>query len=298
MKKDTYVFKLADGSEILADAYRPDNSATRPVIFWLHGGALVMGNRETITPGQLGWYLEKGYVVVAIDYRLAPQVKLPEIVSDVRDAYDWIRSEGPTMFHADPARIGVVGHSAGGYLALMCGFTLAPRPRAVVSFYGYGDIAGAWYSRPDTYYMGFPRVERAVAVDGVGRSVTTGAPFSGPVHESRYRFYLYCRQNGLWPKEITGHDPDLEDDWFTPYCPVRNVTRAYPPTFLVHGSDDTDVPCAQSESMAKALRAEGVVNDLMILPQKGHGFDSAGLNDPTVAKVFDRIGKFFKAHLA
>jgi hypothetical protein len=43
--------------------------------------------------------------------------------------------------------------------------------------------------------------------------------------------YLYCRQNGLWPKVVTGHDPATEPKWFKPYCPVQNVTREYPPTF-------------------------------------------------------------------
>lgn len=65
----------------------------------------------------------------------------------------------------------------------------------------------------------------------------------------RWSFYLYCRQHGIWPKEVAGHDPDRENHWFGPYCPVRNVSAAYPPTLLIHGTADTDVPYEESVKM-------------------------------------------------
>jgi acetyl esterase/lipase len=69
---------------------------------------------------QLDRYLAAGYTVVAIDYRLAPETKLPGILEDVQDAYGWLRKTA-TELRIDPTRIGIVGHSAGGYLALMAG---------------------------------------------------------------------------------------------------------------------------------------------------------------------------------
>ena len=116
-----------------------------------------MGNRSWLGNDVLVQkYLDAGYAIVSIDYRLAPQVKLNQILEDIDDAYRWVRTEGPRLFRIDPNRIAVVGHSAGGYLALMAGFRLTPRPAAVVSFYGYGDIAGAWYSRPTRFTAGSP----------------------------------------------------------------------------------------------------------------------------------------------
>ena len=53
-----------------------------------------------------------------------------------------MREKGPDLFQADPHRIAVIGRSPGGYLTLMAGFCLNPRPQALVAFYGYGDIAG------------------------------------------------------------------------------------------------------------------------------------------------------------
>ena len=45
---------------------------------------------------------------------------------------------------------------------------------------------------------------------------------------NRSRFYLYCRQQGLWPKEVAGIDPDKESKAFDPFCPIRNVTAEQP----------------------------------------------------------------------
>ena len=101
-----------------------------------------MGNRQGLDQVQADKYLSAGYTIIAIDYRLAPQAKLPQIIQDLEDAHRWVRTDGPKLFRIDPNRVAVVGPSAGGYLALIAGFVLAPRPKAVVSFYGYGDITG------------------------------------------------------------------------------------------------------------------------------------------------------------
>ena len=52
--------------------------------------------------------------IISIDYRLAPQAKLQQIIQDLQDAYQWVRADGPKLFRIDPNRIAVVGHSAGG----------------------------------------------------------------------------------------------------------------------------------------------------------------------------------------
>ena len=105
-----------------------------------------------------------------------------------------------------------------------------------------------------------------------------------PISDSRDRkgnssiFYQYCRQHGLWPKGVSGWDPHSEVEKFVPYLPVRNVTKDYPPTMLIHGTNDTDVPYEQSVMMAQQFREHGVEHKLVAIPGGKHGL---GGGDPT-----------------
>ena len=254
---NTYTFKTIGTNHLRVDVHRPAGDAIRPVVVYIHGGALMMGSR-TLTPrpgSLLETLLNTGYVVVSIDYRLAPHVKLPAIIEDVGDACAWVRQRGPELFRIDTNQLFVMGQSAGGYLTMMTGFRVQPRPRALVSFWGYGDIVGPWYSKPDAFYRQQPLVTKEEAEK-------SGGP----------KLYLYCRQQGLWPKVLTGHDPETDARAFDPFCPVRNVTRDYPPTMLIHGTKDTDVPYELSVQMDKELTAKGVPHEFITIPDGGHGF--------------------------
>lgn len=290
--RSTYAYKIVDGHEILADVYQYPGEKIKPAIIWIHGGALIAGNRSSLHTEQLEEYLKAGFTVVSIDYRLAPETKLVGIIEDLEDAYDWIRTEGPDLYHIDPDRLAVVGHSAGGYLALMAGFRLKPPPSALVSFYGYGDITGPWYSRPDSIYNTIPAVSKDRAYAVIGDSV-----ISSPLNFDRWQFYIYCRQQGIWPREVSGHDPDKDQAWFASYEPLRNVTSAYPPTFLLHGEKDKDVPFIQSVMMAKALKRRGVEYEFILNPDWGHSFDRSGMKDSTVKDAFGQIRAFLGKHV-
>ncbi len=294
MRTETY--KRVGALEIKADIHGATGEARKPVLVWIHGGALMGGSRNNISKDQLALYLDAGYAVISIDYRLAPETKLPGIISDLEDAFTWVREEAPQRYAINPDRLAVAGHSAGGYLTLMAGFRVQPRPRALVSFYGYGDIVGDWYSKPDPYYSSRPAVTREEALAGIGARETTGEGLGA----ERFKFYLYCRQQGLWPQEVSGRDPVAEPSFFVPFSPASRVTPEYPPTLLLHGDADTDVPYAQSVQMAEALARHGVSHELITIPKGPHVFDHVGggvKGNPEVRAAFDRVLGFLRTHV-
>src|SRR5438552_7554585 len=101
----TYAFKKVGDLEIKADVYQPVADKNCPVVIWIHGGALIMGDRKGIDGDLRNMLLKAGYAVVSIDYRLAPETKLPAILEDVQDGCHWVREQGPDLFHINPDRI-------------------------------------------------------------------------------------------------------------------------------------------------------------------------------------------------
>ncbi|HYV27307.1 MAG TPA: alpha/beta hydrolase [Candidatus Eisenbacteria bacterium] len=282
MKTYTYKTLAPKGDDLQLDVHRLPGDDIRPVVIFIHGGALMGGDKKMSSrPGSLlEALLNAGYVVVSINYRLAPNVKIPAIIEDVRDAYDWVHKRAPKLCRIDPKQIFVMGQSAGGYLTQMTGFCVKPRPTALVSFWGYGDIAAEWYSRPDAFYRQQPLVTKEEAEKPGSRNL-----------------YLYCRQQGLWPKVVTGHDPDTEPRAFDPYCPVRNVTKKYPPTMLVHGTKDTDVPYQLSVQMDKELTAKHVPHEFITITDGIHGFRSkvdAEIEARTYKQMLEFLDKYRK----
>ena len=86
-----------------------------PVVVWFHGGGLTGGRREI--PQTL---LRSGCVVIGVEYRLSPQVAVPEIIDDAAAAVAWAFAHAAD-YGGDPAKIYIAGHSAGGYLVNMIG---------------------------------------------------------------------------------------------------------------------------------------------------------------------------------
>src|SRR5688572_2782809 len=173
--KKTHTYKTVGDVKIQADVHRPDDTKVRPVVVWIHGGALIMGNKNGVPKNLLDLCRDEGYALVAIDYRLAPEVKLPEIIADVEDCFAWLRKDGPKLLHIDPKRMVIAGGSAGGYLTLTMGARLKEKPKALVAYWGYGDVDGDWYTKPSEHYRKTPLVEKDDAYKAVSKTPLTGS---------------------------------------------------------------------------------------------------------------------------
>jgi len=294
LMKTTVTYREVDGHKILLDVYRPAGEEVRPVIVWIHGGALIMGHREDVPVQVRSVAEDNNYALASIDYRLAPETKLPQLIGDIEAAFQWLGGEGAKQFHLDPSRIAVCGGSAGGYLTLITGYRANPKPKALVALYGYGDLIGEWYSTPSPHPRHnpkkFTREEAEQQTDGTVISDARERKGNGAI------IYLYYRQNGIWPREVSGFDPDTLAEKIAPFEPVRNVTEDYPPTLLMHGTSDTDVPYEESTMMAEQFEKHKVPYVLKTIDNGEHGF---GGGDPKqIEDAYKTMREFIVKHLA
>lgn len=118
--------------------------AARPVVAYFHGGGWVQGDLETHHGLCARLALGSGALVVALDYRLAPEHSFPAAVDDCLAAYRWLRSH-TSEIGGDPARVAVAGDSAGGNLAAVVSQQAAaarePVPTCQVLIYPALDFA-------------------------------------------------------------------------------------------------------------------------------------------------------------
>ncbi len=173
---------------------RPASGVTLPVVMFIYGGSWRMGSRQEY--GFVGSALAaRGFVTVIADYRLVPEVKFPDFLDDGVLALAWVR-DNIASYGGDPVRIGLVGHSAGAYNAVM--LALEPRfirkagvdPRlikAVVGISGPYDFFpwrspdaeaafGAWPDPQATQPINFARADAPPMLLVTGADDTTVRP--------------------------------------------------------------------------------------------------------------------------
>src|SRR5258705_4225739 len=116
IEKDV-VFGKGGALDLRLDIYKPrPGTEKRAATIHLHGGGFTGGNKEQLSERILP-YARAGYTAISADYRLTGQGSWPAMIEDVKAAIRWTRANAGRL-GIDPARIIVVGYSAGGYLAL------------------------------------------------------------------------------------------------------------------------------------------------------------------------------------
>nr|A0A0B5KU17.1 RecName: Full=Non-reducing polyketide synthase mapC'; AltName: Full=Mycophenolic acid biosynthesis cluster protein C' [Penicillium brevicompactum]AJG44381.1 MpaC' [Penicillium brevicompactum] len=283
----------------------------RPIALMIHGGGHVMLSRKDIRPAQTQTLLDAGFLPVSIDYRLCPEVSLAEgPMADARDALSWVRRVLPNIpllradIRPDGNQVVAIGWSTGGHLAMTLPFTAPaagiPAPDAVLAFYCPTNYEDPFWSNPN-----FP-FGQTVASNEMEYDVWEGLqsmPIAGynpalkerplggwmSTRDPRSRIALHMNWTGqtlpvlLKACTIKGNtekcSPDdlsrpTEEDIqaVSPNYQIR-VGRYNTPTFLIHGTSDDLVPCAQTESTHGALTASGVEAELRVVQEAAHLFD-------------------------
>lgn len=288
--KETVVWKSVGGQDLQADIYRPDGKGNGRTLLWIHGGALMHGSREEIPQAEINWWVEHGYRLALIDYRLAPETRLPGILEDLQDAASWARQKGPELFGVDPERVVMVGQSAGAYLALASGFAVNPKPPAIVAFYGYARVDGEWATGIPVVRVQTPRTDLSALEAVVSEPLPGG--LSAEVHMV---FDTTARASGQWTQEVVGDACDAGDAvCVSRFNPLDQVDGTFPATVLIHGEADLDVPLEESSRMAQRLEDAQVEHALVKVPGRGHGFDLQGTLDPAVTDSFEQVHAFLE----
>lgn len=278
----TFTYKEVGDLKIQLDVHqRPAKGGLQPLAVWIHGGALINGGREGVGPARE--LLDHGFCVATIDYRLAPETKLPEIIADLEDAFRWLRKNGREKFGADTSKIAVIGGSAGGYMALTAGFRVDPPPTVLVAFWGYGDLVTSWMTDPSPHPG---HHNRGPFSPEEMKAIESGPPIANAKAREGDggAYYASTRQLGIWPEKVGGFDETAVEKFF-PYMAVKNITPSYPPTLLIHGTEDTDVPHEQSEMMVAEFKKHGVPFEFVSVEGGEHGLRDAKKEDIDAARA-------------
>lgn len=218
------------------DIYQP-RKPSQPVttVVYFHGGGWVRRDKEEATLRLLP-YLQMGWAVVNVDYRLAATALAPAAVEDCRCALRWVAQHG-AEYRFDISKIVLVGASAGGHLALMAGMAPASagldkecpsrdevRVAAIVNWFGITDVADLLRGKN----------ERDYAVTWLGNQ----------------------KDRTKVARRVS---------------PLTYVRPGLPPIISVHADKDPTVPYSQAVRLHRALDQAGVPNQLVTIHGEKHG---------------------------
>lgn len=277
--KKTYAFLKTDEYILEGDFYCT-NQIKRPVLLYVHGGGLFFGSKEDINLTIVEFYLKAGYNIFSINYRLAPEVKISNIKEDIIQAYLWLEQNTDSNLTYNRKKIILMGSSAGAYLSLIAACS-SIKPTAIISFYGYGTIDQPWAITPSSYYNTKNKVPYSLV-----EHLQSNIPLTSCSAEERYALYLYGRQTGKWIDLISLSETDRKIN-----SPYYHLHTNFPPTILLHGTNDQDVPYNESEAIYTKLKELNIPTRLVTIPNGKHLFDK-NFNSPIVQKAYKETVSF------
>jgi acetyl esterase/lipase len=234
------------GRRARLDIYRPKDVdlTDAPVLVQVHGGGWTIGDKSQQGLILMNRMAARGWICVAMNYRLAPKHPFPAQIVDVKKAIAWTR-EHIASYGGDPSYLVVTGGSAGGHLASLAALTPGVEEyqpgfedadtslSACVPFYGVYDLGG---------------------VTGDRAAVLMRDKFLGP--------------------RVFRKDPATHLDDFELASPITHVSPDAPDFFVIHGANDGLVSVRQARDFVARLRevSEGVVT-YVELPGTQHAFE-------------------------
>jgi len=231
------------------DVHAPAGARELPVVLWIHGGGWQAGDKTDVQ-AKPTFFTERGFVFVTPNYRLLPHVEMDELVRDVARAAGWVHRNIAGR-GGDPARIFVMGHSAGAQLAaLLC----TDERHLAAEGVPFTALAGCVPVDGDTFDL--PPIIATAEM----RALLYGQPL--PTFGHRQKF---------------GNDPRKHVE----YSAVTHVARGkgIPPFLILHVAGHPDTT-AQAQRLAAVLGAAGVPAKLHVGRETTHAKINADLGLP------------------
>src|SRR4051794_18630006 len=216
------------GKRARLDIYRRKDAdlANAPVLVQVHGGAWTIGTKEQQGLLLMNRMAERGWICVAMNYRLAPKHPFPAQIVDVKKAIAWTR-ENIAAYGGDPSYLVITGGSAGGHLSALAALT----------------------PEEAEYQPGF---------EGADTSVAGCVPFYG-VYDlaglTGEKSAILLRDWFLGPR-VFKKDPSKHLDDFVKASPLAHVSPDAPDFFVLHGANDSLVHVGQARAFVDALKEE------------------------------------------
>ena len=249
------VYAGANNTPLKLDIWYPrDNQNPAPTLVYIHGGGWIFGTKEG-SVYQLLPYLERGWRVVNVEYRMAGNSLAPGAVEDTRCALRWI-FRNAAQWKFDTSKIVLTGHSAGGHLSLIT--AMLPKGTPIDNrCYGDEDLKVAavvnWYGISDVNDL-----------------------IQGPNLKNYAAMWMGSMPNAAEVAKSVS--------------PLTYVRAGLPPVITIHGDKDDVVPYPHATRLHDALTKANVPNRLVTVKGGGHGM----FPQADYVMAFDEIWKFLK----
>lgn len=257
IKRDIPYAGEADKKRSL-DVYAPAGAKDLPVVFWIHGGGWVVGDKDQVKL-KPQMFMDRGFVFVSTNYRLLPEVDMATLTGDVAKAFRWVEDH-IAEYGGDPKRVLVGGHSAGAQLAaLLCTDERYLKREGI----GFNVLIGCMPVDGDTYDI----------------------PAIIETAETRWRVH-HMPPAKFGHREKFGNDPAKHRDFSAVYHVEKD--KGIPPFLLLYvaGSPDTS---AQAYRLGAVLKDAGVPVTSFGAKETTHDKlnDNLGVPDDPATKAVD-----------
>lgn len=250
-------YLTANGFEAKLDVYRRrDVQTPQPTLVFYHGGGWIGGTKESSFMSVMPW-LEMGWNVVNVEYRMARVSLAPAAVEDAQCALKFVVNRAKD-YNIDTSKIVVSGESAGGHLSLTTGMIPASA--------GFTNLcAGGGFTGSDT---SVPKVAAIINWYGITdlNDMLTGA-----------NARAYAVQ---WLGSAPNRDAVAKS-----VSPLTYVRADLPPILSIQGDADPIVPYSQNVRLTDALKKAGAKTELFTIPGGGHGNFKADERSKAYAKI-------------